>query len=213
MYINKRLMRIRIPTIGEANPEKKSGSTGFAGYTKEHLGFALSQATKEGVKGLIDKGLDLPIAATVMAGGFIKGKAHASDVTKKDPSAFAEPEAVRIGTRDQCNSRLDCIAVNVAPGQRSQDLIAKLATIKIVCFVLPRSVLSDMQLIRPHQDDILDRARRGELPYEVIQFDDHDLFERNTHLFSLLSRDLETGQVSIRDQAAFYDELPVLMSA
>ena len=157
----------------------------------------LWRATTLAIESAFTFGKDLPVGAVAASGNFIVGRYFSSDRRSGYNQMHAEYMAVMDSRLDPNRPKADTVVVTVEPCENCQDFLAQQANIKRVGFGFVRKELVAMNLVKPHEETIFQRAIRVGLPYEIVQIYDTQLAHAGRLLLSHVKRDTNNELIEI----------------
>lgn len=158
---------------------------------------ALHRAIELAIESAFSYGIDLPVGAVALQGSMIIGRGFAGDNRLGNPTLHAEKMAVLDTRFDVWGGAPDTVVVTLEPCEKCQDFLARESGIKRVAFGLARSDVAEKGLIKAHDEDIFERAKRLGLPYEVSQVEDGQLRKAGLTILDYVRRYSGTGFVEV----------------
>lgn len=171
----------------------------------------IHRATNIAIESAFRFGKDLPVGAVAASGNLIIGRYYASDKRNNFAWMHAEQMAVTDALMSSRGYQTDTIAVTIEPCDNCQDFLATVPGLRRVVFGLSRQQVADLGRVKPHAENIQQRALRLGLPYQVVQVDDPALQEVNEVILLHAQRDTHTGEVAI-DRAGLHEALVAINS-
>ncbi len=155
--------------------------------------------------------IDFPVGAVALNGDLVVGRYIASDRRTGFATLHAEKMAVIEAQLDPFGLPAKEIAVTMEPCRFCQDFLAKNGITRVI-YALTRNQVAAKGLVKPHDEDIIARAARVNLPYEVVHIDDPRINALNNLLLDNTRRDIDSGCVTV-DLPTFETELDLYLSS
>lgn len=190
---------MREPLFTLANQAARFGASGeVIEPTRARDAAALHRATTLAIESAFRFGIDLPVGAVALRANEIIGRGYAGDGRLGAPPLHAETMAIHDATLEELTGENpDTLVVTLEPCDNCQDLLALQPELKRVAFGLAREEVASRGLVKPHDEDIFQRAKRVGLPYELVKIEDVQLQRVGLIILDSVQRDPASGIVSV----------------
>jgi pyrimidine deaminase RibD-like protein len=173
----------------------------------------LWRATTLAIESAFRFGKDFPVGAVAAKGNEIIGRHFASDKRHGFRELHAERMAVLDAIADSIlGEEPDTVIVTLEPCNMCQDFLATIPGVKRVGFGTWRSEVAERELVKPRDENIMSRALRVGLPFEVVHIDDKQLQTAGAVILDNMHRDPQTEEVVV-DQESLSRHLRQLNTA
>lgn len=164
-------------------------------------------ATRAAIEGALAHGVDLPVGAATSKGSTFLGANYAQDNLLQDIDAHAEYMAIQAAREQSPNVEPDTIAVTFEPCNACQDYFSTLPNLRHIIYLLPTIAVSSRSLVRPKDENILQRLKDTPRSYDITQIDNPDLRAIGELLLDVTTRNTITGVTTV-DTVTLRDHLP-----